>query len=421
MAGYRYVPPPDFSAGVPNYLQLFKPQALDVSPLTQFVEQMTAQEKEQFRRQQLEKEATESKRRWDAGHGLDINKDQRAAAEAARAAEEHPLSLQSKRAQIAQTQASTGQVGKTATINEYEFARKNGFQGSFDDWKKNAGADYGKAGTIFERTEPDGSKRFYGVQFGSNGQQLVREVTADGRPLAPAKGVKQMGDELISNATGDTVRNVAPQIAGGEAAKEIGEAKGKAIAAAPKLDMAQESLEAKNALVFDEIKLARDLAQNVGGTTGMVASLARAIPGTPAYALAQRIKTIKANVGFNELNQMRQESPTGGALGQVAVQEIEFLQSALGSLDQPQPAADIIRTLDQIERYMQGSAARRRRALEIDRRRFGTAEDVPGAPGASVNSNKDQRRLAPPVGQVEGGYRFKGGDPSRRENWEPVR
>jgi hypothetical protein len=111
MAGFRYVPPPDFSAGVPNYLQLFKPQALDTSPLTQFVEQMTQQEKEAFRRQQLEKEATESKRRWDAGHGLDLNKDQRAAAEAARAAEEHPLSLAAKRAQIAQTQAGTGLTG----------------------------------------------------------------------------------------------------------------------------------------------------------------------------------------------------------------------------------------------------------------------------------------------------------------------
>jgi hypothetical protein len=42
-------------------------------------------------------------------------------------------------------------------------------------------------------------------------------------------------------------------------------------------------------------------------TTGGVGRLAAAVPGTPAYDLARRIETIKANIGFNELQRMRDE------------------------------------------------------------------------------------------------------------------
>lgn len=48
---------------------------------------------------------------------------------------------------------------------------------------------------------------------------------------------------------------------------------------------------------------------------------------------------IKALIGFNELNQMRQASPTGGALGQVSERELAYLQSVAGALDPNQSEA----------------------------------------------------------------------------------
>lgn len=45
------------------------------------------------------------------------------------------------------------------------------------------------------------------------------------------------------------------------------------------------------------------------------------------------VKTIQANLGFDALQAMRDASPTGGALGQVAVQELEMLQSTVANLD----------------------------------------------------------------------------------------
>lgn len=67
--------------------------------------------------------------------------------------------------------------------------------------------------------------------------------------------------------------------------------------------------------------------------TGALGQMTRGIGGTPAAQLKALIDPIKANIGFDRLQQMRQDSPTGGALGQVAVQELDMLQATLGSLD----------------------------------------------------------------------------------------
>jgi hypothetical protein len=58
------------------------------------------------------------------------------------------------------------------------------------------------------------------------------------------------------------------------------------------------------------------------------------IPMTDAKELASIFTTIKANIGFDRLQRMRELSKTGGALGQVAVQELEALQASIASLDQ---------------------------------------------------------------------------------------
>jgi hypothetical protein len=46
---------------------------------------------------------------------------------------------------------------------------------------------------------------------------------------------------------------------------------------------------------------------------------------------------------------MRDESPTGGALGQVAVQELEALQASLGSLNTSQSSDQLLRNLERLE------------------------------------------------------------------------
>lgn len=74
-------------------------------------------------------------------------------------------------------------------------------------------------------------------------------------------------------------------------------------------------------------------------TTGWGSYLAL-FPGTEAKSLSVKIETIKANIGFDRLQRMRAESPTGGALGQVAVQELVALQSTIANLDTSQDDED---------------------------------------------------------------------------------
>jgi hypothetical protein len=70
--------------------------------------------------------------------------------------------------------------------------------------------------------------------------------------------------------------------------------------------------------------------------------------GSPAINLQATMTSIQANIGFDRLQQMREESPTGGALGQVAVQELVALQSTLGSLDLRQDPKFIKKTLEHV-------------------------------------------------------------------------
>ena len=69
---------------------------------------------------------------------------------------------------------------------------------------------------------------------------------------------------------------------------------------------------------------------------GFFGSQLKKIPGTSATDVSALVTTIKSNIGFDKLQAMRDASPTGGALGQVSNQEINFLQSTLNNLNQEQ-------------------------------------------------------------------------------------
>ena len=83
-------------------------------------------------------------------------------------------------------------------------------------------------------------------------------------------------------------------------------------------------------------------------TAGLIGSVSGLIPGTQAKDLQKAIDSIKANIGFDELQAMRDASKTGGALGQVAVQELASLQATLGSLDRTQSPQALYKNLQDI-------------------------------------------------------------------------
>lgn len=86
----------------------------------------------------------------------------------------------------------------------------------------------------------------------------------------------------------------------------------------------------------------------VSGMTAGLGSVTSYIPGTSGANLKSTLETIKANLGFDRLQQMRDASPTGGALGQVAVQELNALQASVSSLDLNQSPDVLRKNLEQI-------------------------------------------------------------------------
>jgi hypothetical protein len=94
--------------------------------------------------------------------------------------------------------------------------------------------------------------------------------------------------------------------------------------------------------------------KNVGfSSTGLTGTVMGMVPGTKAYDLDKTIDTIKANLGFTELQAMRDASPTGGALGQVAIQELAMLQSTVASLEKGQSEDQLRKGLGQVRTHFQ--------------------------------------------------------------------
>lgn len=83
--------------------------------------------------------------------------------------------------------------------------------------------------------------------------------------------------------------------------------------------------------------------------SGFVGGVTQAIPGSPAFDLSSTIDTVQAVLGFEELQKMRDNSPTGGALGQVAVRELEMLQATIASLKVGQSPKQLAQNLAQVK------------------------------------------------------------------------
>ena len=76
-----------------------------------------------------------------------------------------------------------------------------------------------------------------------------------------------------------------------------------------------------------------DAATGWDGAAGGAYVINQFIPATDAYTLSNIIQSVKANLSFDELQRMRDASPTGGALGQVSNIEIGLLQNAVAALN----------------------------------------------------------------------------------------
>lgn len=161
---------------------------------------------------------------------------------------------------------------------------------------------------------------------------------------------------------GQTVREIPKNVAEEARQKKVGNEIGDRQMAQPKAQASLAAIDAKSDIVLKTIGEAR---QMVGPyTAGFGGAALSNLPGTAARDLSAKLDTLKANAGFAELQTMRDNSPTGGALGQVAVQELAMLQATVTSLEQAQTPEQLSRALDAYEAFIRESKVRRKQAYE---------------------------------------------------------
>ena len=129
----------------------------------------------------------------------------------------------------------------------------------------------------------------------------------------------------------------------------------------------QESQQRAGQTVLRAITRGLDIIPDVvqgSGTFGATTRRARSrVPGTPEYNLQLQVDDFLSNVGLDRLQEMRENSPTGGALGQVPVQQQARLERVLGSFDLAQDPEILQENLSEINNVyldiMFGSRAER--------------------------------------------------------------
>jgi hypothetical protein len=99
--------------------------------------------------------------------------------------------------------------------------------------------------------------------------------------------------------------------------------------------------------IIDQINTADKMISK--DTTGLSGYAQKFVPGSKALDLNETLETIMSDSAFSRLQQMREESPTGGALGNVANYELEALKRTRGSLSQSQSEKQLKANLKKVK------------------------------------------------------------------------
>lgn len=162
---------------------------------------------------------------------------------------------------------------------------------------------------------------------------------------------------------------------------------------------------------FDRLAtVANQLLNHPGlkGTTGLRGMIPN-IPGSDAADAQAQMETLKSQVGFGVLQDMRNNSKTGGALGNVSDAEGKRLETNLAALSKAQSYEQMQDSLREIIKYADDAKDRVRGAYNMKYADNPRTQNQPAAIGGPA---------APKVGEIKNGFRYKGGNPADKNNWE---
>jgi len=155
-------------------------------------------------------------------------------------------------------------------------------------------------------------------------------------------------------------------------------------AALPQATSAVQNFESKSDKFIADLKALRDdpgLENITGPIFGRTGSVTR--EGSRAQALYDKVV---AKGGFQALQDLRDASKTGGALGNVSNQEGKQLTASFSAIDRRQNAEDVRAAIDQAIADIEGSKTRMREAYDstYSYKSGGASAPAPGRPAAAA-------------------------------------
>ena len=211
-------------------------------------------------------------------------------------------------------------------VKEYEYAKKQGYKGSLFDFKR----------------------------------EMAMASRTPAQPSAPVAVVDPVTGKQVYVSREDALRGRMTPAAAMESLppKEIQ----KREAALPQATSAIKSFESKSDSFVGDLQKLRD-HPGLSQITGIVAGRVPAVTAEGRAAQALYDKVV-AKGGFQALQDLRDASKTGGALGNVSNQEGKQLTASFSAIDRRQDAADVKAAIDQAIGDVQGAKTRMREAYD---------------------------------------------------------
>ena len=251
----------------------------------------------------------------------------------------------------------------------------------------------------FLQDNPQGGKDAYSIVQKADGTTTI--IKASGG--LPASAVAQSqgslktstvdvgGRMLVIDEYGNTIKDLGPSKTGLEMESDL-----------EKEAARETSSENQSNLVISAVEEAIGLIEPTSKLGPLGRVVASKVPGTKSFDLAKVIDTIKANLGFDALQKMRDQSPTGGALGAISDREIGLLQATVASLDIGQSTDQLEAKLNDIKTHYgnwqnavtQAAAGKNSSAISEAMSSYGPDEVIkglsskPGATGTMIDVSR---------------------------------
>jgi hypothetical protein len=251
------------------------------------------------------------------------------------------------------------------------------------------------------RTDPEYNlalgKAYYEKQLADfGGDEKLAAAAYNAGPGAVRRALQKGGpDGWINNVPAETRNYVKAVFDGAAPRTNVPPAAGGPPIVVPGSNTkANEALTAKDAAVarYDEtIAVAKRLLTNpglnsiIGNIQGNIPETALSLYSQDAANALADYNTLLTTAGFQELQAMRDASPTGGALGQVAVEENKMLQKSAFSSSRTQAEAKFKQA---VKDYISRMERSRNRVVSAFDRQFGgrVNSSPPAAPRAAAPS-----------------------------------